>query len=265
MNENLILSLSAMASLVPLSLLILRQDNRRDSVYWSLLAVATLGPITWVVVNYSGTWQTGLAASLWITVAASMFLFANIAVLTHNGWRLYPLFAPYMFFLGFIATIWLQAPQRSSLTGGSGWVELHIIVSVLTYAFATLAAIAALGAFLQERSLKRKQPTALTHQLPSVADCEALLVRLLLMAEIVLGLGLASGMATLYGETGKVLAFDHKTILTIASFAVIGALLIAHYKTGIRGRRAARAVLVGYLLLTLGYPGVKFVTDVLLP
>ena len=30
------------------------------------------------------------------------------------------------------------------------------------------------------------------------------------------------------------------------------------------GRRAARYVLVAYLLLTLGYPGVKFVTDVLL-
>ena len=29
-------------------------------------------------------------------------------------------------------------------------------------------------------------------------------------------------------------------------------------------RRAARVVLIGYLLLTLAYPGVKFVTDVLI-
>ena len=32
----------------------------------------------------------------------------------------------------------------------------------------------------------------------------------------------------------------------------------------IRGRRAARIVLLAYLLLTLAYPGVKFVTDVIL-
>jgi ABC-type uncharacterized transport system permease subunit len=37
-----------------------------------------------------------------------------------------------------------------------------------------------------------------------------------------------------------------------------------HYRSGLRGRRAARVVLVAYLLLTLAYPGVKFVTDVLL-
>ena len=33
---------------------------------------------------------------------------------------------------------------------------------------------------------------------------------------------------------------------------------------GLRGRVAARGVLIGYLLLTLGYPGVKFVTDVVM-
>ena len=71
-------------------------------------------------------------------------------------------------------------------------------------------------------------------------------------------------MASQWGVTGAVLVFDHKTILTIATFVVIGALLIAHFRSGIRGRRAARIVLVAYLLLTLGYPGVKFVTEVLL-
>ncbi len=36
------------------------------------------------------------------------------------------------------------------------------------------------------------------------------------------------------------------------------------WQTGIRGRRAARWALLAYLLLTLAYPGVKFVTDVLM-
>ena len=57
---------------------------------------------------------------------------------------------------------------------------------------------------------------------------------------------------------------NHKTVLTLASFVVIGALVIAQRWLGVRGRRAARMALLGYLLLTLGYPGVKFVTEVLL-
>jgi ABC-type uncharacterized transport system permease subunit len=71
-------------------------------------------------------------------------------------------------------------------------------------------------------------------------------------------------MALQYRESGYLLPVNHKTVLTLASFIVIGALLIAQRWLGVRGRRAARMALLGYLLLTLGYPGVKFVTEVLI-
>ncbi len=59
--------------------------------------------------------------------------------------------------------------------------------------------------------------------------------------------------------------FDFVSSLTlVAAFLVLAALLIGHFRAGVRGRQAARYVLVGYLLLTLGYPGVKFVTEILL-
>jgi ABC-type uncharacterized transport system permease subunit len=53
-------------------------------------------------------------------------------------------------------------------------------------------------------------------------------------------------------------------LLAIAAFLVLAGLLLAQRRWGLRGRRAARYVLVVYLLLTLAYPGVKFVTDVIL-
>ena len=89
-------------------------------------------------------------------------------------------------------------------------------------------------------------------------------MRLLAASATVLAVGILSGMATQYLETGAVLAFTHKIAFTILTFAVLVALLWAHYRTGLRGRRAARWVLLAWLLLTLAYPGVKFVTDVLL-
>ncbi len=264
MSENTILSLSAIVALVPTSLLPLRRDHRRDFVYWLLLAAAVTGPLAWVLASLGGVWRTDVSTALWVTVAASMALFAATAAVTREAWRLTPLVGGYMICLALLATIWGQVPEKPLGPAPAGWIAVHIVVSVATYALVTIAAVAALAAFLQERALKLKQPTALTHRLPSVADCEELLVRLLVLGEIVLALGLATGMALQLKESGTLLKFDHKTVLTVAAFVVIGGLLAAHFKSGLRGRKAARIVLLAYLLLTLGYPGVKFVTDVLM-
>jgi ABC-type uncharacterized transport system permease subunit len=171
-----------------------------------------------------------------------------------------------MLVLGIIATIWQRVPGQPLIAGNAegAWVSVHIAIAVTTYALVTIAAIAALAAFLQERALKRKRPNDLTRLLPSIADCDRLLVGLLQVGESVLALGLVTGMAVQYRETGQIMVLNHKTILTIAAFVVIGGLLICHYGSGVRGRLAARIVLLAYLLLTLGYPGVKFVTDVLM-
>ena len=83
-------------------------------------------------------------------------------------------------------------------------------------------------------------------------------------SEIILGLGIATGISELYVTSGDLFTFNHKTLLSVLAFLVIGLLLLLQYRSGLRGRRAARIVLVAYLLLTLAYPGVKFVTDILL-
>jgi ABC-type uncharacterized transport system permease subunit len=265
MTQELLFTLSALAALLPASLLGLRRYPARDAVFWSAMVVAVAGPTAWSIVQTGDTWRTGLSTALWVTVAICLWLFAGLAVLSREAWRLAPLLLPYMLILALFAAALRHAPQ-GGLTehAPTVWVSVHIGVSVITYGLVTVAAVAALAAFLQERALKAKRPTALTRTLPSMADCERLLVGLLAFGEAVLAVGLASGMAVQYEETGRLLIFDHKILLTMAAFVVIGVLLSAHYVSGLRGRQAARVVLVAYLLLTLGYPGVKFVTDVLL-
>ena len=81
---------------------------------------------------------------------------------------------------------------------------------------------------------------------------------------MVLGVGLATGIALDVITIGRWIRLDHKTVLSIAAFVTLAVLLFAHARWGTRGRRGARAVLVVWLLLTLGYPGVKFVTDVVI-
>ena len=265
-SDHHLFSLSALLALIPVAIGTLRREQKgRDGVYWSLLGVAVAGPMVWALVQISGSWMTGLSTALWATIAVSMFIFAGTVLLTRQAWRLTPLMGLIMGVLGFLAVLWQNVPQKAlGASMQAGLVQVHILTSVATYALVTIAAVAALAAFLQERALKSRRPTSLTRTLPSVIDCEFLLVRLLTLGEIVLGVGLVTGMTIQYRNTGNLLHFDHKTILTLTSFVVIGILLTAHFKSGIRGRMATRMVLLAYLLMTLGYPGVKFVSDVLL-
>lgn len=263
---TLLLDVLPLLALLPASLQFLREEPRRDASFWAAIAIAAVGVGTRVTIDLTGSWHTGLSATLWAIIVVSVILYAGVAAVAAQAWRLSSLFAAYMMILALIAVIWQTAPGHP-LSGSpeiGGWIAVHIAVSVATYGLVTIASVAALAAFIQERALKRRRPTALTRLLPPLADCESLVVRLLLVGEVVLGLGLVTGMVLSFFETGEILPFDHKTVLTLATFVVIAGLLVAHYRIGMRGRRAARIVLLAYLLLTLGYPGVKFVTDVLM-
>ncbi|MBM3546469.1 MAG: hypothetical protein FJX54_05925 [Alphaproteobacteria bacterium] len=256
-------SLAAVAALVPAAVAGWR-GRGADSVYWAALAFAVIGPGAWALAQIENAWHAGLSVALWVTIAASMAFFAVLAAAAREVWRLSTLLAPYLVVLGLLATVWQGAPEPRVPGPYSSWVLLHIVVSVATYALVTVAGIAGLAVALQERALKTKQPSRLTRLLPSVAEAEGLEVGLLAAAEAVLGLGVLTGAAAHYLATGKLVAFDHKTVLSLAAFLVIGLLLIAHRRVGLRGRRAARVALFAWLLLTLAYPGVKFVTSVLL-
>ena len=266
MPDSMLLSFSAIVSLLPPSLLAMRRNHKPDVIFWLVLIVAVIGPVNWIIFSMVGIWQTNLPTALWITVSATMIVFTIVTIFTDQTWRLTPLITAYLACLGVLALVWDSAPPKplDVNLNSNNWIIIHIAVSVCTYALVTIAALAALAAFLQESALKKKQQTSISKILPSVVDCEKLEVKLLLLGEIILAIGLSSGMALQYADTGALLTFDHKTVLSITAFIVIAGLLVGHYKTGLRGRKATRIILLAYLLLTLGYPGVKFITDVIL-
>lgn len=262
----MVMSLLALATIVPAVVQSFRPHAARDGIFWAALAMAVVGPLTWSISHSADHWQTGFAATLWTTISATMVLFAAVALCFRQAWRLTWLIALYMLCWGAAAVVWQQAHGHPLVADRSEgpWINAHIATAVTTYALVTIAAVAAFAAFLQERALKRKRATGISRHLPSIADCERLQWTLLAWGEGVLAAGLATGMALEFRETGRLLLLNHKSVLTLAAFIVIGLLLFAQRRSGVRGRQAARIALLGYLLLTLGYPGVKFVTDVLM-
>lgn len=267
MSDPLLLNISALLALLPLTLVSWRHMPAQGPLIWLLTVVAIAGPGILLLLNSADGWRTDLSTSIWITIFACLLVYSIICGFIPVAWQIANLTATYMFILGVFAMIWSYAGTTISIISTdplSLGIIAHISVSVATYALVTLAAVASLAAVLQERALKAKQISPLIRGLPSLADCDRLVMRLLLIGEAILALGLMSGMALQFEESKALFVFDHKTLLSVTAFVVIGGLLIAHFNTGLRGRKAARVVLLGYLLLTLGYPGVKFVTDVLL-
>lgn len=265
MTLTTLLSLSALIALLPTAIQAYRGDGERSAIFWLLVIVSATGPLVLVVAAFAPGWRTGLAPALWLTITATIGVFAIVAMFAREGRRLAVLLYPYLMILGVIAVIWQgEAGRPMAGAAPSQWVYLHIAFSLATYAVLTLAAVAGVCAFLQERALKAKKETALTRTMPTLSAAEHLELRLLGITAVILLLGLLTGMAVQYFESGVLLIVNHKTLFSLATLAIVVALLIARRVSGLRGRKAARLVLLAYLLLTIAYPGVKFVTDVLI-
>lgn len=256
--------LLVLASMLPALAASLR-GVRNGSGFWLPLGFA-LGTIVFFSVHQmAGEWRSGLSSALWVAIGSTLFLFALIAILREEARALAILLLPYLSLLAVLAVIarFLEHPDPG-VHGHGSWIWAHIALTLATYAALTLAAAAGLAVTLQDRALRKRRPNPLSRKLPALAVSEGLEFRLLAGAFWLLALGLASGMATLHLETGRVLTLDHKTLLTFVSFLLIGAILLAHKVSGARGRMAARLVLLAYVLVTLGYLGVKLVTGLLL-
>ena len=259
------LSITALTSLLPLTFYVFRSPTGRSFLFWCLLAVAIFGSGALTIVMFSKGWQTGFAPALWITITATLVIYVPIAVFCREGYKLASGLLPYLIVLGILALIWQDQLERQVLANTSTvWILLHIIFSLTTYALLTLAAIAGFSAFVQERSLKTKKYSLLNIAFPTLASSENLESRLLEFSTIVLSVGLLTGMTLHFLQTGSFFELSHKTLLSVGTFAIILTLLIARKVSGLRGQKAARWALLAYLTLTLAYPGVKFVTDILL-
>ena len=260
-----IIHISALVSLIPSILASFRRIPQRDVTFWSSLIIAIFGVAVVIFIDHAAGWNKSISSALWLTTFICLVLHVLLSSNFEDGWRLTPLLIPYLFILGVLATAGAYSSTSSLLYDAStAWMGVHIFVSVITYGLINLAAVAALAATVQTRALKRKQMTNLSMILPSVRVSERLCVRLLTFGELFLALGLITGMASLYAGTGELLVFDHKTSFTLLVFFIIGILLLTNYRSGTRGKAATRLVLLAYLLLTLGYPGVKVVTDIIL-
>lgn len=266
MQASLIPQFAALLAMLPLTAAAVSARLGRNILLWLLLAAALVGPAALVASQITSGWQAGLSANLWASIAATLVVFGVLCVVRPGAYRLSGLLLPYLVVSALLAIAFSGAPNAEGPVVAEGlWFPVHVVLAVASFAVLTLAAIAGAAVILQEHALKRRAQIGWTGQtLPPLTDAEGMQIRLLTWSAVLMAAALATGAANEVLVTGQALAFTHKILLAFLAFALILALLYLHHRTGLRGRHAARWLLVGYLLLLLAYPGVKFVRDVLI-
>jgi len=258
------LHLAAIASLFPIGILSWR-GRPGTGLFWLLALAACTAMAGWLGTRMGQGWALDFAASLDVIVAVTLILFVALSTVSSGVAALAPLVLAYCIPLGIVAVLSDAATQTQAVEAARQdvWFWVHIGIAVSAFAFATLAALAGIAVLFRERMLKRKKQSDFVGRLPAMVDAETLQFRLLQGCAVLLGAVLATGMATAYTQGGSLLDVDHKSLLTLIAFVLVIFLLAAHRWLGWRGRKAVQIVLAVQLLLALGYPGVKFVTDIL--
>lgn len=142
-------------------------------------------------------------------------------------------------------------------------LDAHILLSLSAYTVLFMATMHAILMWFQNRELKNKGKRRLwVRLLPAFQAMESLLFDMLVIGFSLLSVALVLGFSTIDDFFGQHLA--HKTVFSIISWFIYGALLIGHWKFGWRGNKAIRFTLIGFGLLALGFLGSKFVLEMLI-
>jgi len=155
-----------------------------------------------------------------------------------------------------------RAPYQP-ITNISIGLEAHILLSLAAYCVLLMAAVQALFLRLQIRELKHHSIHRFwVNKLPSLQSMESLLFDMLLVGFVLLSIAL--GIGFIYVEDLMAQHIVHKTVFSLLSWLLFGALLVGNWRAGWRGKRAANMTIYAFILLAIGFVGSKFVLEMLI-
>jgi len=205
-----------------------------------------------------------LSATLWISVAAYWLENCNFSL---DGLRVLVLPSAAVA----VVLPMLFPGSMMSLQGKSALFPWHVAIAILAYSTLTIAAFHAVLMALQESRLHAPSGAARSgwlnaaiDRLPALLTMERLLFRLIAFGFSLLTLTVLSGFVFSEQLFGTAFRWDHKTVFTLLSWLLFGALLAGRVWRGWRGKTALRFTLTGFATLLLAYVGSRFVLEVVL-
>lgn len=165
-----------------------------------------------------------------------------------------------------LALLWsvtVTEPTQITVHHLTAGLATHIILSITSYAFFSIAALQAILLLVLNNKLKQRHNSwNIIKALPPLQTMEHLLFNMLWTGFILLTGAMIAGVIFVDDLFEQHLV--HKTTLSIAAWLVFGTLLLGHQMQGWRGKKAIRWTLGGWALLLLGYFGSKIVIELIL-
>jgi ABC-type uncharacterized transport system permease subunit len=207
----------------------------------------------------------GLNLGLTNAVSAIFWLTALIYQVTNLRYQLQSLQAFVLPLAALCVLLQWALPEQHILTySADPLFKVHLTIAFAAYSLLTFAALHALLMAAAERTLHRKPSMLRLPGFPPLMSMERLLFQIITLGFILLTLTLLSGIAFEEQLHQRAFMFNHKTVFTIISWLIFGALLYGHHKHGWRGKTAVRWTLSGFVVLFLAYVGSKFVLEFIL-
>lgn len=193
----------------------------------------------------------------------SFMAYAIVALwlIFQGRWRvkaLGALVSPLAFFLVIYATLPIGGPAPPE-TIRSVWPHFHIMLSVIGFAFLAIAFAAALIYLVQDRELKQRRGGALTRvafRFPPLEVLDRVNTICLLVGFPILTIGMIMGVLWESGRAGR-FAWEPHITFSLAAWLLYLLIVVFRLVWHQRGRRAALFSVIGFLLLTSSYLGVR--------
>lgn len=141
---------------------------------------------------------------------------------------------------------------------GGAWGPVHWLLGVAAYGLFGAAVLHALLLDAADRRLRLRKTATLAAPVP-LLHIERITFGYVKAGFVVLTAAIALGTATRQGWR-----WDHKTVLSLAAWAIFALLLAGRHWRGWRGTQATRWLYAGDLVLLLAYVGSRFVSEVVL-
>jgi ABC-type uncharacterized transport system permease subunit len=195
---------------------------------------------------------SAVSLSAWLTVLVSLWLMRRA-----RFGALAALVAPFAFAAVFFASLSLRRiePDVAPLEAGS-WPHLHVIFASAGVAMLGIAGIAGLLFLAEARAIKAKRPATWRDRLPSLEALDRVNAATLAAGFPLLSCGVIAGLFWTQGETGQFWVGGAHAVWSTFAWAVYGALVLARFGAGWRGREAAASTAVGFAFLLFVMVGV---------
>ena len=158
--------------------------------------------------------------------------------------------------------------EATPIVGSTIGFRFHITFGLLAYSFMLMSVVQAVLMSILNTRLKNhealEEPEGIVASMPNLMMMERILFRVILACFVVLTLTILTGMTSTVHYLDSLLTFDHKTVLTILSWAVFFFFFLGRRLFGWRSRKALTVFWIAVALQVIAFFAYRFVLDVLL-